>query len=61
MKGLGTVLAIIGILIIIVAAINHFASHTLNFGHATTYVGIVGVVVLVIGALIFMMGGRKAA
>ncbi|HKS69281.1 MAG TPA: hypothetical protein VJQ45_02605 [Ktedonobacterales bacterium] len=61
MRGLGTVLAIIGILIIILAAVNHFASRLINFGHATTIVGVVGLVVLVVGAILAMMGGKASA
>ena len=61
MRGLGTVLAIIGILILILAAVNHFASRLINFGHATTIVGVVGLVVLVVGVLLAMMGRKASA
>lgn len=61
MKGLGTILAIIGIIIAIVAVVNHFAAiFAKGQAHTDLYIGIVGVVVLVIGALLYMMGGRSA-
>lgn len=61
MRGLGTVVAIIGVLILILAAVNHFASRVINFGHATTIVGVVGLVVLVVGVILAMMGGKASA
>ncbi len=51
----GLVLAIIGVLIIIVAAINHFVSNFLgSLSHGTIIVGVVGVVVLLIGGFLMM-------
>jgi hypothetical protein len=55
----GTIVAVVGVIIIIVAAINHFA-HFLFDGtqHIDIYIGVVGLVVLAIGGFMAM---RKAA
>lgn len=60
MRGVGIVVAIIGILIIILAAINHFATRLINFHSATTIIGVVGLVVLIIGIILAALGGRSA-
>ena len=57
----GPVIAIIGIVIVLFALLNHFA---LNIGRSTQhidiYIGVLGAVVLVAGA-VMSMTGRKAA
>ena len=51
----GLVLAVVGVLIIIVALVNHFvANFTGSFAHGTIILGAVGVVVLLIGGFMSM-------
>lgn len=57
MKALGTVLLVLGVVGIILALVNHFSTKLLAFSHASTVVGVVGVVLLVVGGL---MAARKA-
>lgn len=62
MKGLGTILAIIGVIGIILALVNHFVTNFLgSASHGTIYIGIAGVVLLVIGLILTMTGRRAAA
>jgi|GEM_PF-2158429 uncharacterized integral membrane protein len=62
MKSVGYVVAIIGILVIAAAAIDHFVKHFLgSTAHISLIVGVVGAVVLVIGVVMSMMGGRAKA
>lgn len=60
MRGLGTILAIIGVIAILFALLNHFALKAINITHGDIYIGIIGVVLLAIGAFM-SMSGRKAA
>ena len=56
----GLVVAIVGVLLIIVAAVNHFVSNfTGSLSHGTIIIGVVGVVLLLIGA--FMTTRSSAA
>jgi hypothetical protein len=49
----GLVLAVVGVLIIIVALVNHFvANFTGSLSHGTIILGVVGVVVLLIGGFL---------
>ena len=51
----GLVLAIVGVLIIIVAIVNHFvANFTGSLSHGTIIIGVVGVVLLLIGGFMTM-------
>lgn len=59
MKGLGTILAIIGVVVLIVAVVNHFVTKIVAVSHSTTIIGVVGVIILAIG-LFMMMSRRKA-
>jgi hypothetical protein len=61
MKALGPVLAVIGILVGIFAVVNWRISKIIIGTHMSLYVGIVGLVLLVIGAGLAMMGRRAAA
>lgn len=59
----GTILAVIGAIIIVLALIHHFVANSfLNFGHSSGIIlGVVGVVVLIVGVVIMQMGrGKKA-
>ena len=60
MKGLGTILAIIGVVVLIVALVNHFVTKIVAVSHSTTVLGVVGIIVLAIGVFM-MMSRRKAA
>lgn len=61
MRGLGTILAVIGVIAIILALVNHFVTNFLgSISHGTIYIGVLGVVLLVIG-VVLSMTGRKAA
>jgi hypothetical protein len=61
MKALGPVLAVIGIFVGIVAVVNWRISKIIISTHMSLYIGIVGLVLLVIGAGLAMMGRRAAA
>lgn len=65
MKALGPVLAVIGIFVGIFvgifAVVNWRISQIIIGTHMSLYVGIVGLVLLVIGAGLAMMGRRAAA
>jgi hypothetical protein len=51
----------LGVLIIIVGALNHFVMKSNPVGHTSTILGVVGVVVALIGVGMMFMGGKKAA
>lgn len=62
MRGLGTILAIIGVIGVVLALVNHFVKNFLGSAtHGTIYIGIAGVVLLVIGLALTMTGRRAAA
>jgi hypothetical protein len=53
------IVAVIGLIIVVLAVANHFAHFMLNgTAHVDIYIGVVGLVVLALGA---WMGMRKAA
>ena len=64
MKVPGYVLAVIGLVIAVAGAIDHF-SHGVpvikDIQHGSIIAGVIGVVVLVIGAVMAMSGGKAAA
>ena len=60
MKALGPVLAVIGVLVVIFAVLNH-SSHYINGPSVSTIIGVVGAVLLVVGAGLFVTGNRRAA
>ncbi len=52
----------LGVLIIIVGALNHYVMKVnVGPGHTSTILGVVGVVVALIGVGTMFMGGKKAA
>ncbi len=57
-KGLSTALLVVGVLIILVGAFDHFGGHFLKFAHGSIYVGVVGLIFAAIGAFGFL-GGKK--
>jgi hypothetical protein len=61
MKALGPILAVIGILVGIFAVVNSKGTKIIPGTHLSIYIGIVGLVLLVIGAGLAMMGRRAAA
>ena len=62
MRSVGIVLAIVGVIVLVVGLINHFAVHFLgSTSHASLIIGAIGGVLLVIGVVMSMMGGTKAA
>jgi len=62
MRSVGIVLAIVGVIVLVVGLINHFAVHFLgSISHASLIIGAIGGVLLVIGVVMSMMGGTKAA
>ncbi|HEY7982552.1 MAG TPA: hypothetical protein VID73_00205 [Ktedonobacterales bacterium] len=59
MNSTGMIVAVLGIIVLIVAAANHFAHFFLTgTAHVDLYIGVVGLVVLLIGGFLAM---RKAA
>lgn len=62
MKNLGALLAIIGLIGIVLGLVNHYVKNFLgSAGHASTIIGIVGLVLLIIGVVIYMMPRRARA
>lgn len=62
MKGLGGILAIIGIIGIVLGLVNHFVKNFLgSAGHASTIIAIVGLVLLIVGVVMYMMPRKAAA
>lgn len=59
---LGPILAILGVIIIVVAAVNHFTGILgTSVPHLSIYLGVVGVIVLALGGWLTMQGRRAAA
>lgn len=58
----GTILAVIGAIIIVLALVHHFIANSfLNFGtNSGIIVGVVGLVVLIVGVVVMQMGKKKA-
>lgn len=50
----------LGIVIILLAAVNHWVIKANPIVHTTTIIGIVGLIVAVIGAGMMVMGGKNA-
>ncbi len=62
MKGLGGILAVIGLIVVVLGLVNHFVKNFLgSAGHASTIIAIVGAVLLVIGLVMYMMPSRARA
>jgi hypothetical protein len=55
----GVILAVVGLIVVVVAVINHFAHFLLTgTAHIDIYIGVVGLIVLAVGGY---MATRKAA
>lgn len=62
MKGLGGILAVIGLIVVVLGLVNHFVKNFLgSAGHASLIIAVVGAVLLVIGAAMYMMPGKARA
>ena len=61
MRGAGYGLLVIGIIIAVRGLVNHYVIHANPFGHTSTIIIGVGVVLAVIGVAMSFMGGRSAA
>lgn len=62
MKGLGGILAVIGIIVLILGVVNHFVKNfTGSTTHMSVILGVVGVVLLVIGVVLTMMPRKASA
>ncbi len=58
---MGQILVVVGVIIIIVALLIHFVIKGLTlFPHASLIIGVVGAVIAVLGAIMFMMRPRTA-
>jgi hypothetical protein len=62
MRSVGIVLAVVGLIVVAAAVVNHFAIHFMKTtSHASLIIGAVGGVVLVIGVVMSMMSSARAA
>ncbi|MGH2515647.1 MAG: DUF6131 family protein [Ktedonobacterales bacterium] len=62
MKGLGGILAVLGIIGIVLALVNHFVKNFAGSGsHTSIIIAAVGVVLLVIGLAMFAMPRKASA
>ncbi len=59
MRGIGPILAIIGVIVLVLAAVNHYVKNVVN--HGTIALVVVGVIALAIGLFMTMSSRRKAA
>ncbi len=60
MRGLGIILAIVGVILIVAGVVRHFSSFVLSSTtHASIYIAVVGVIVLVVGALLSRSGSAS--
>ena len=62
MKGLGGILAVLGVIGIVLGLVNHYVKNFVgSAGHASIIIGVVGLVLLVIGVVMFAMPRKAAA
>lgn len=62
MRSIGMVLAIVGVVVVVLAALNYFALHFLaTVSHGTIILGVVGVVLALVGGVMSRQGGAKSA
>jgi uncharacterized membrane protein YczE len=62
MKGLGGILAVLGVIGIVLGLINHFVKNFAgSAGHVSIIIGVVGLVLLIIGVVLYMMPRKAAA
>jgi len=60
MRGLSYVLLVVGIIVVVVGLLNHFALHKNPVAHTSTIAVAIGAVLAVIGVVMMLMGGRSA-
>jgi hypothetical protein len=62
MKGLGGILAVLGVIGIVLGLLNHFVKNFVgSAGHASIIIGVVGLVLLIIGVVLYAMPRKAAA
>jgi hypothetical protein len=61
MRGASLVLLVVGIIVLLVGLVNHFAIHANPVAHTSTIVLAVGAVLAVVGVLMMAMGGKSSA
>jgi hypothetical protein len=60
MRGAGYGIAIVGVLVVIMGAINHYVLKMNPVQHTSTILGIVGAVLAVVGIVLTFVGGNKS-
>lgn len=61
MRALGSIVAIIGVVLVVLALLDHFALHFLaGVQHGSVILGVIGVVVFLIGGFLSMQSGATA-
>ena len=59
---MGLILAILGILVLILAVVQHFTAFLgASIAHLSIYLGVVGAILLVVGVFLWMRGRSAAA
>ena len=62
MKGLGGILAAIGVIVVIVGLLNHYVLHLLaGVKNGSTYLIVAGAVVLVVGVVLYLLPRKASA
>ena len=61
MRGAGYGLAVVGVIVVIIGAINHFVLRMNPVAHTSTILGVVGAVLAVAGIALTFVGGNKSA
>lgn len=62
MRGTGFALLVVGVVLVLIGLVNHFAIHANPVGHTSTIIGVVAVVAVVLGGVMaFVMGRSKQA
>ncbi|HEX8994691.1 MAG TPA: hypothetical protein VF812_01530 [Ktedonobacterales bacterium] len=60
MRGAGTGLIVLGVILLVLGALNHYVLKLNPIAHTSTIILGVGVVLAVIGVIAMVTGGRKA-
>jgi hypothetical protein len=62
MRSLGTILVIVGVVVVVLALVDHFVAHFMgSIAHGSIILGVIGVVVALVGVFMSMQRGAKAA
>lgn len=61
MRGASMGLLVVGIVVVLLGAVNHFAIHANPIAHTSTIAGAIGAVLVVIGVVMMAMGGKSSA